>query len=44
VPLGTFLVKFFAEALYRFAELDSILEENIDAGGFTGNVGIKIHS
>ena len=43
VSLGTSLVKFFAEALYRFAELDSILEENIDVGGFTGNLGIKIH-
>ena len=43
VPLGTSLVKLFAEALYRSAELDSILEENIDVGGFTGNVGIKFH-
>ncbi len=43
VPLGTRSIKFFGEALYRFAELDGILEENIDVGGFTGNVGIKFH-
>jgi len=43
VPLGTSLVKIFGEALYRFAELDGILEENIDVGGFTGNVGLKFH-
>lgn len=43
VSLGTRLVKLFGEAIYRFAELDGILEETIDVGGFTGNVGIKIH-
>ena len=43
LPLGTSLVKIFGEALYRFAELDGILGENIDVGGFTGNVGIKFH-
>lgn len=43
VSLGTSLVKLFGEAIYRFAELDGILEENIDVGGFTGNVGIKFH-
>ena len=43
VALGTRLVKLFGEAIYRFAELDGILEENIDVGGFTGNVGIKFH-
>ena len=43
VPLGTSLVKFFAEAVYRFAELDGILEENIDVGGFNGNIGLKFH-
>ena len=40
---GTSRVKLFGEAIYRFAELDGILEENIDVGGFTGNVGIKFH-
>ncbi len=43
VALGTPLVKLFGEAIYRFAELDGILEESIDVGGFTGNVGIKFH-
>jgi hypothetical protein len=43
VSLGTSLVKLFGEAIYRFAELDGLLEENIDVGGFTGNVGIKFH-
>lgn len=43
VELGTSLVKLFGEALYRFAEVDGILSENIDVGGFTGNIGIKLH-
>lgn len=43
IPLGTSVVKLFCEALYRFAELDGILGQNIDVGGFTGNVGIKFH-
>lgn len=43
VALGTRLVKLFGEVIYRFAELDGILEENIDVGGFNGNVGIKFH-
>ena len=43
IPLGTRLINLFGEALYRFAELDGILEENLDVGGFTGNLGIKIH-
>ena len=43
VSLGTSLLKLFGEALYRFAELDGVLEEDIDVGGFTGNVGLKFH-
>lgn len=43
VELGTSLVKLFGEALYRFAEVDGILSDNIDVGGFTGNIGIKVH-
>lgn len=43
VSLGTSLLKLFGEAIYRFAELDGILEDKIDVGGFTGNVGIKFH-
>lgn len=43
VPLGTSMVKFFGEAIYRFAELDGILDEKIDVGGFTGNIGLKLH-
>ncbi len=43
VALGLSVVKLFGEVLYRFAELDGILEEKIDVGGFTGNVGIKVH-
>jgi hypothetical protein len=43
VALGISVVKLFGEVLYRFAELDGILEEKIDVGGFTGNVGIKVH-
>ena len=43
LSLGTSLVKLFGEAIYRFAELDSVLDDSIDAGGFTGNLGIKIH-
>ncbi len=33
----------FAEALYRFAEIDRNLGEDIDVSGFTGNVGVKLH-
>ncbi|MBT8355017.1 MAG: outer membrane beta-barrel protein [Desulfofustis sp.] len=43
VSLGTSLVKLFGEAIYRFTELESVLDESIDVGGFTGNVGVKIH-
>jgi hypothetical protein len=43
ISLGTSMVKLFGEAIYRFAELDGILEDNLDVGGFTGNIGIKIH-
>ncbi len=43
VQLGSPVFILFGEALYRFAELDGILDESIDVGGFTGNVGIKFH-
>jgi hypothetical protein len=43
VELGSSFVKLFAEALYRFAELDGIFDNNIDVSGFTGNIGVKIH-
>ena len=43
IPLGGSVFEFFGEALYRFAELDGIADENYDVGGFTGNLGIKIH-
>jgi len=43
VDLGIPLVKLFGEALYRAADLDRNFGENIDASGFTGNVGIKLH-
>jgi hypothetical protein len=43
VELGTSLVKLFGEAIYRFAEVDTFLDNNFDVGGFTGNIGIKLH-
>jgi hypothetical protein len=43
IELGSSLVKLFGEAIYRFAEVDGILSDSIDVGGFTGNVGIKLH-
>ncbi len=43
VELGTSLVKLFAEALYRYAEIDGILVDKIDVSGFTGNIGVKLH-
>ena len=42
VQLGISLVKLFGEAIYRFAELDDIRDNNIDVGGFTGNIGLKL--
>ena len=43
VDLGIPLIKLFGEALYRSAELDKKFGEDIDASGFTGNVGLKLH-
>ena len=43
VNLGIPLVKLFGEAIYRAAELDRKFGEDIDASGFTGNVGLKLH-
>lgn len=43
VDLGIPLIKLFGEALYRSAELDRKFGEDIDASGFTGNVGLKLH-
>ena len=43
VNLGIPLVKLFGEAIYRAAELDRKFGEDIDASGFTGNIGVKLH-
>ena len=43
VDLGIPLVKLFGEAIYRAAELDRQFGEDIDASGFTGNIGVKLH-
>lgn len=43
VELGSSLIKLFGEALYRFAEVDGFLNDNIDVSGFTGNIGLKFH-
>ncbi len=43
VNLGIPLIKLFGEAIYRAAELDRKIGEDIDASGFTGNVGLKLH-
>ena len=43
VNLGIPLVKLFGEAIYRAAELDRKVGEDIDASGFTGNIGLKLH-
>ncbi len=41
--IGTPLIKIFGEVLYRASELDSNFGDDIDVGGFTGNIGLKIH-
>jgi len=41
--IGKSIVILFAEALYRFAEIDTNLGDDIDVSGFTGNVGVKLH-
>jgi len=33
--------KVFAEAMYRFNELDAALDNDLDVSGFTGNIGLK---
>jgi hypothetical protein len=41
--LGTSLFKVFGEVLYRISDLDNARGEDVDVGGFTGNVGLKFH-
>jgi hypothetical protein len=43
VDLGIPLLKLFGEAIYRHAELERKFGEDIDASGFTGNIGLKFH-
>ena len=43
VDLGIPLIKFFGEAIYRAAELDRKIGDDIDTSGFTGNIGVKLH-
>jgi len=42
VELGDSNFLLFGEALYRFNELETEFEEDIDVSGFTGNVGLKV--
>ena len=42
IQLGDANFLLFGEALYRFNELETEFEEDIDVSGFTGNVGIKV--
>ncbi len=41
--LGTSLFKLFGEVIYRISDLDNARGEDVDVGGFTGNVGLKFH-
>ncbi len=41
--LGIPLFRVFGEALYRFSEINNPFGDDIDVGGFTGNVGLKFH-
>lgn len=43
LALGASPVKIFGEALYRFNEIETNFDEDIDVSGFTGNVGLKLH-
>jgi len=43
VPISIPFIKLFAEAMYRFNELDSAMADDPDVSGFTGNVGLKFN-
>lgn len=43
VALGNSVFKIFGEALYRFNEIETKIGDDINVGGFTGNIGIKLH-
>ncbi len=43
VELGSSFIKLFGEAIYRFAEIDGMRDNDIDVSGFTGNIGVKLH-
>ena len=43
VELSIPFFKIFAEAIYRFNEIDSALADDPDVSGFTGNIGLKFN-
>lgn len=43
IDLGSSFIKLFGEAMYRFAKIDGNFDRDIDASGFTTNIGIKLH-
>lgn len=43
IDLGSSFIKLFGEAMYRFAKIDGSFDNDIDASGFTTNIGLKIH-
>jgi hypothetical protein len=43
VELNIPFFKIFAEAMYRFNEIDSVLADDPDVSGFTGNIGLKFN-
>jgi hypothetical protein len=43
IELGIPMFKLFGEGLYRFSTIDSNFGSDIDADGFTGNIGLKFH-
>lgn len=43
IDLGSSFIKLFGEAMYRFAKIDGSFDRDIDASGFTTNIGLKLH-
>ncbi len=43
IELVDSLFKLFGEVLYRFSDIDTISEDDLDISGMTATIGLKIH-